>query len=431
MAINPIQSPINYMAMIKRPDIGQGFADLGKELFELGEQQKAEEIKRQYAVDLQNAFDNPTQLTWAQMIAKYPSQREAFGDVAKIYGQERVDNEFRQGAEISNAIENGRVDLAKGQLQTIIAGYQNTGASPGIYKQINDLLESGDVKSAQAAVNMSLSILDPDKFKKVVEGRTAAKKAPLEISTASSEAIIKEAEAKFAPEKFLAELNLTQSQIDQAKAARRASDAAASKSGAEAKRAEAEANQIAAGIIPADKRPEAEGKFRKEYSDQTKGYQEVKAAYGRVLASDQTAAGDIALIFNYMKMLDPGSVVREGEFATAQNAGGIDAKIYNLYNKLMTGERLKQDQRKMFIGQAKRLYDQEQKQEAQVRQGIERIAKGYGLKTANIFYTPTEVAPNAPGAKPETVTVGGTTYSRPPNFTDAQWAAYKESEGAK
>jgi hypothetical protein len=90
--------------------------------------------------------------------------------------------------------------------------------------------------------------------------------------------------------------------------------------------------------------------------------------------------------------------VREGEFATAQNAGGVDAKVYNLYNQLMTGERLKPDQRKMFTKQAENLYTQAGKQEAVVRQGIERIAKGYGLKTENIFYTPTEEAPKAPAS---------------------------------
>jgi len=35
------------------------------------------------------------------------------------------------------------------------------------------------------------------------------------------------------------------------------------------------------------------------------------------------------------------------------------------------------------------------------------------------------------GAKPETVTVGGKTYSRPSYFTNEQWRAYKESVGAK
>jgi hypothetical protein len=97
-----------------------------------------------------------------------------------------------------------------------------------------------------------------------------------------------------------------------------------------------------------------------------------------------------------MKMLDPGSTVREGEFATAQNATGAPERIRNMYNNLITGQRLNPGQRKMFVGQAERLYTQARGSESQVRDGITRIARGYGLNTENIFYTPTEVAPTAP-----------------------------------
>lgn len=78
----------------------------------------------------------------------------------------------------------------------------------------------------------------------------------------------------------------------------------------------------------------------------------------KVLASKQaelqkagkepTAANDLALIFNYMKVLDPGSAVREGEFATAQNAAGVPEQVRNLFNKAMEGTRLSQDQRQKF-----------------------------------------------------------------------------------
>lgn len=229
-----------------------------------------------------------------------------------------------------------------------------------------------------------------------IRGLEPGAAAAARIQTA--EAIIKELEAKFAPQTVAAKLGLTQAQIDQAKAAARASDAAAGKSGAERQLKEAEAAQLAAGVIPADKRPDFEAKMRKEYSDQTKGYQEVKSAYGRVLSSEDNAVGDLSLIFGYMKMLDPGSVVREGEFATAQNAAGIPERIQNIYNRIVSGERLNSDQRKAFKGQAERLFKQAGQQEAQVRSGIERIAKRYGLSPENIFYTPAEVAPTAPGA---------------------------------
>jgi hypothetical protein len=214
-----------------------------------------------------------------------------------------------------------------------------------------------------------------------------------------ADAIIKEAEAKFAPQKFGLEINLTESQIEQAKGARLASDAAARASGEEKRLKQAQADQLAAGVIPAEKRPEAERNFRNEYNDRTKVYQDVKASYGRVLSSDDSAVGDLSLIFGYMKMLDPGSVVREGEFATAQNAAGVPERVMNIYNRIVSGERLNSDQRKAFKGQAERLFKQASQQESEVRSGIERIAKGYGLNAANIFYTPTEEPPTAPATE--------------------------------
>jgi len=57
----------------------------------------------------------------------------------------------------------------------------------------------------------------------------------------------------------------------------------------------------------------------------------------------------IALVFKFMKALDPTSVVREGEFATAQNSAGIPEGIRNIFNKLLTGERLGEAQIKQFV----------------------------------------------------------------------------------
>lgn len=63
----------------------------------------------------------------------------------------------------------------------------------------------------------------------------------------------------------------------------------------------------------------------------------------------------IAMVFKFMKALDPQSVVREGEFATAENSAGVDDKILNMYNKLLEGEILTPEQMQQFIGTAKEL----------------------------------------------------------------------------
>jgi hypothetical protein len=122
--------------------------------------------------------------------------------------------------------------------------------------------------------------------------------------------------------------------------------------------------------------------------------------------------------------------VNSGECSNAQTATGVPDRLRNTYNRLLTGGRLSPTQRKSFTGQAENLYKVSAQQEDIVRKGVGRIAKGYGLSTENIFYTPTEIAPTAL-PRPNSVIVGGKTYTRPANFTDDQWVAYKQSVGAQ
>ena len=366
------------------------------------------------------------------------SVRESFS----MLSGERQNAALQQSGQVFSAFKAGKPEIAISLLDQQIEGKRNSGDEAGakFLETWRDVAKENP-KATEDYFGFTISQM-PGGDKVItsaiaLEGeRRAKEKQPYELLKLSSEAIIKEQEAKFAPDKFLTDLNLTKEQINQAQAAAAASRAAAAKSGAEARRAEAEAKQVLSGIVPADKRPELESKFRKEYNDQTKPYQEVKSAYGRVLSSEDSAVGDLSLIFGYMKMLDPGSVVREGEFATAQNAAGVPERITNIYNKVATGQRLSPSQRESFKGQAKGLYNSALEGEKTVRTGLERISKGYGLNTENIFYSATEQAPT--GAPPaaavasgNSVKVGGQTYTRPANFSDAQWAAYKQSVGAK
>lgn len=86
-------------------------------------------------------------------------------------------------------------------------------------------------------------------------------------------------------------------------------------------------------------------------------FKSVQAAYAKVNSVDSTAAGDLSLIFNYMKMLDPGSVVREGEFANAQNAGSVPQRIFAQYNRVLEGTRLTDTQRLDFKKQSENIYN--------------------------------------------------------------------------
>jgi hypothetical protein len=105
----------------------------------------------------------------------------------------------------------------------------------------------------------------------------------------------------------------------------------------------------------------AEESLRKEYSGlkPVADFQVQASAIGRIAAAaaDPSPAGDIALIFSYMKMLDPTSAVREREYATAESAGSIPTRIWGQYNKVLSGESLAPAQRADFMREAKAIYD--------------------------------------------------------------------------
>lgn len=92
--------------------------------------------------------------------------------------------------------------------------------------------------------------------------------------------------------------------------------------------------------------------LRKEFLTQIAPHLLMAKAYTKVKSASANAAGDMSLIFGYMKLLDPGSTVREGEQAQVQQATGVPDQVRNLYNRVVTGERLNTNQRAQLKAEA-------------------------------------------------------------------------------
>lgn len=130
-----------------------------------------------------------------------------------------------------------------------------------------------------------------------------------------------------------------------------------------------------------------EHKLRQQFLSQSDEYIKVRDAYGRLQSSAQveSAASDMAIIFNIMKMYDPGSVVRETEFATAQNAAGIPDRVRAQWNRLISGERLAPTQRADFLNVGQRLFTEQNERFKQTRSEFERIAAASGLDPRRVL----------------------------------------------
>jgi len=162
------------------------------------------------------------------------------------------------------------------------------------------------------------------------------------------------------------------------------------------------------GQVIAQGAPDTKDQFNNEkdlaaqygQQDPVKTYQGVRNNYERIRSSAtaNSGPGDISMIFAYMKMLDPTSVVREGEFATAENAGGVGAYVSNIYNRLLSGERLTPDLRKQFLSSADQFYNDTASNLTSLNDQYSNRAGAWGVDPSRFMVTP-ESYPSLSGIK--------------------------------
>jgi hypothetical protein len=126
------------------------------------------------------------------------------------------------------------------------------------------------------------------------------------------------------------------------------------------------------------------GQFRGDPEVRAWRQARVSAQQLETLGRSGTAADDMAMIFSFMKVLDPNSTVRESEFATAQNSAGVDDRVRNAYNQLLSGQRLSPNQRREMVATAGRLYTDRSRTYNELVQSYRDQAQAMGIPPAQI-----------------------------------------------
>ena len=138
----------------------------------------------------------------------------------------------------------------------------------------------------------------------------------------------------------------------------------------------------------------AEADLRKEWKKFETPYDEIEIKHQKLVSAleRQTGVGDMSAIFVYMKMLDPGSVVRESEFAQAQQTAGAFETIRVRMAQIAEGDKLSNPQRREFLALAEEFRNLSKFYVGQNRLDLGTIvANNTALKPSNIFGS--ELAP--------------------------------------
>lgn len=133
---------------------------------------------------------------------------------------------------------------------------------------------------------------------------------------------------------------------------------------------------------------ENERKLRNDLKSEPiyKAHQEVRSAYDQVRASlkQGTAISDVAAATKIMKLLDPGSVVRESELGIAMASAGLLDRISNYGQMIVNGQRLTPKQRQEFQSLADEFFRMSEQQFNAKVQEYHGIAADYGLDAGRI-----------------------------------------------
>ena len=166
-------------------------------------------------------------------------------------------------------------------------------------------------------------------------------------------------------------------------------DAEIAKLRAEAAKIEAETKGLAEakGSLEPKDVIDTEIKLNETYSKRSAGFRESRDAFVKIneAAKANSGAGDVALITSFMKMLDPGSVVRETEFAIARDTNGLYQALQGALSKVASGELLTPDARKNYLDLSKQYMEAANKADVETRKSLQPIIKQYGLNEENIF----------------------------------------------
>ncbi len=146
-----------------------------------------------------------------------------------------------------------------------------------------------------------------------------------------------------------------------------------------------------------------------------KDFSDMQTAYSQVVSSlkQGTPIGDVAGATKVMKLLDPGSVVRESELGIAMAAGGRMDRLQNYFNNLMTGQKLTPQQRDDFERLSNELYAAAGQAYNQKRAEYMQMGDAYGFKNLGTVLGKPATLPTimrTPGAAPA---AGGAATARP------------------
>ena len=397
--------PFNYMLNVPNPAeaVTSGLQQ-GVQLASMMERADALAAQRQQTLLENQALQVKAQREAAQRAAldafyKKPATERTAADYEAISAtlpKEMAEN-VRASFEAKTK-EEQRQDLLFGSQVLSALRLKDTGTASQMLQERAKAYESSGMKAqAQAMQNLAdMTLIDPERAeialgptiavvpggKDFIDNLGKQSQQRREEALFKPELAKKEAEAEIEAIKrdFFSEGE--RARIDLLKAQAGAQRAAAYKSSREA-------SQV--GKLTTEKRFEFEEKLRERYEKNSKDFREISNAFTSIKGTggvDASPVNRVAKVFAFVKMIDPGSVVREGDFEALRNTRGFALSpdwFKQEVDRVATGAPIKDETVRQINAAATDLYKSSRARDTATREEIDSVAKEYGLDRRNLF----------------------------------------------
>jgi hypothetical protein len=396
---NPLQMAMQGFSDAGAIQQAQQQQQIGAQTLELNrmkvaEYQKAQAKQQEFQSALANLGDKPSLQDYENIMARFPQLGSAVKENYERLNTKQKQSALNSATQVLAALQGKNKDVAKSLLEKQALAAENVGdtAAADAARVMMQQIDMEPSAARNAAVLSVAAAAGPEQFASIYEKISqVGRENELQPGALAKQ----EVELMQLGTNMGVDPKTTQKMLASYRNAGVSQDTARNLFAIEAQ-------NPTGRIYDPEKRYAASKDLRTEYNNRVGDVTAGRVNFQKMeeSAKIQEGLGDVALITSFMKMLDPGSTVRESEFAVARDTGGLLTSLENLLTKAKGGQFLTNPQRTTFVNLAKQYLAAAEKDGATTRKSMEGIVARLGLNPADVFTDGQDTSLPANGTPP-------------------------------
>lgn len=437
--------PINYLAAMPQVDLGRSLIEglqIGATIGEIQQRQvarqqemlakqQAEQRLQAYRGEIEKAYTQGTPDAFLRVMTLFPEHQEVIKPQWNALDKKRQQAELDQASPVMSALFVGNAKVAKNLLQQRIDATPEGQDVSGLQSLV-DAIDRDPKAATVQAMDMFSRVMSPEKyaetFSKMMEAKRAEEMSPAELAAKQRENV------PTAIQEAIDYRNLTPEQQQTFQALQVLKKPPAAVTNVNVTNLEKTASGELGKLLP--DLYEQGNSAAAQLNDIPRYRKALEAGIVGPLADFRFGAARFANLFGFT---GDNKVV-----ATRELIQGLAEMALKARASLTGQGQITEGEQKLLIkarsgdidftkGEMETIFNVAERAARSQYEKSRKLLKSAAGKseTAAMFLENMSELPPPKPAEPETAIVGNKKYTRPENFTDAQWNAYKQSVGAK